>query len=290
MSNYGSTFRRIRLGKGLSLENVSKGIMSKQGLSNFETGKTDIRISLLIDLLNRLQISIEEFVHDCEFQDSHQQSIEKLRLLYLRHNTDGLASCSKYFQQKFLTSNNKQFLHLSIIADILLSNLQDRTIPIADTLILVDYLKKIETWGVYEIELFGTTLSALPIRNVKQIGNLILKKIPTIDEANTFSRYQASYLFFNIISYLFDHNDIQDVPQMLQLVNSIHNCNDLHSSFLLTYYHELFDYFIGIVPSSDKCWHCILILRDLGNAELLDVYSRDLKKRELQRSYFQSSR
>ena len=57
----GTIFRELRLSKGMTLEEASKGIVSLPFLSKFERGEHEITSNKFIRLLSRLNISYREF-------------------------------------------------------------------------------------------------------------------------------------------------------------------------------------------------------------------------------------
>jgi len=57
----GKTFREIRQLKGVSLIEASENILTKSALSKFERGESDLGISKFIQLIYKLNLTLEEF-------------------------------------------------------------------------------------------------------------------------------------------------------------------------------------------------------------------------------------
>ncbi len=62
MKNYGSTVRQIRLSKGFSHKEIYTGILSKSFAIDFEKGLYDIKFNLMLKILERLMISVDELL------------------------------------------------------------------------------------------------------------------------------------------------------------------------------------------------------------------------------------
>lgn len=70
MEKYGCTIRKIRLSKDFSQKEIYSGLISKSFSIDFEKGKYDIKFSIMLEVLKRLMISVEELLlihnHYCE--------------------------------------------------------------------------------------------------------------------------------------------------------------------------------------------------------------------------------
>ena len=63
MKNYGQTLKTIREDLLLTQIDMLAGIMSQSNYSKVEKGEIDIPFSKMIDLLNRLGMSVDEFLY-----------------------------------------------------------------------------------------------------------------------------------------------------------------------------------------------------------------------------------
>ena len=63
MKDYGLTLRQIRESLNISQNKISDGIMSQSNYSKVEKGEIDIPFSKMIDLLNRLGMTVDEFLY-----------------------------------------------------------------------------------------------------------------------------------------------------------------------------------------------------------------------------------
>ncbi|HEW2738367.1 TPA: helix-turn-helix transcriptional regulator, partial [Streptococcus pneumoniae] len=67
--NLGKTLRKIRKGKQISISSVADEHLSKSQISRFERGESEISCARLINILDKLNISLEEFliIHNNDF-------------------------------------------------------------------------------------------------------------------------------------------------------------------------------------------------------------------------------
>lgn len=68
-SNLGSTLRKIRKGKQITLSAIADKHLSKSQISRFERGVSEISCIRLINILDKLNISLDEFLilHDKDY-------------------------------------------------------------------------------------------------------------------------------------------------------------------------------------------------------------------------------
>ncbi|WP_041138823.1 Rgg/GadR/MutR family transcriptional regulator [Beduini massiliensis] len=62
MEKYGCTIRKIRLSKGFSQKEIYTGILSKSYAIDFEKGNYDIKFSVMLQILQRLMVSVDELM------------------------------------------------------------------------------------------------------------------------------------------------------------------------------------------------------------------------------------
>ncbi|HEO6964476.1 TPA: helix-turn-helix transcriptional regulator, partial [Streptococcus agalactiae] len=58
----GKTLRRLRKGKKVSISSLADEHLSKSQISRFERGESEITCSRLLNILDKLNITIDEFV------------------------------------------------------------------------------------------------------------------------------------------------------------------------------------------------------------------------------------
>lgn len=88
MNKIGHVFRTIRLAKNLSLKDIAQGDISVSFLSKFERDESDISLSKFYSLLNKMNITLEEFrfiANDYKLME-HEVMLDNVRSAYESNN------------------------------------------------------------------------------------------------------------------------------------------------------------------------------------------------------------
>ncbi|HEM3705738.1 TPA: Rgg/GadR/MutR family transcriptional regulator [Streptococcus suis] len=159
-SKLGITLRKIRKGKQISLCSVADEHLSKSQISRFERGESEISCIRLINILDKLHITLDEFLilHDEDYTNSETFAnlIQYIRKQYSSQSINNitclLSDTSDYTLNSFEKTMVKSILH----------TMDSSIIPSDDELLqLTDYLFKVEKWGYYEIILLGNCVRTI---------------------------------------------------------------------------------------------------------------------------------
>ena len=153
-SKLGITLRKIRKGKQISLCSVADEHLSKSQISRFERGESEISCIRLINILDKLHVTLDEFLilHDDDYTNSESFAnlVQYIRKQYSSQSIDNIAcllsDTANYTLNPLEKTMVKSILH----------TMDSRIIPSDEELLqLTDYLFKVEKWGYYEIIIFG---------------------------------------------------------------------------------------------------------------------------------------
>lgn len=173
-SNLGKTLRKIRQGKQISLCAIVDKHLSKSQISRFERGESEISCIRLINILDKLNISLDEFLilHDSDYTntESFVKLVQYIRKQYSSQNihniTSLLSNSSKYNLNPYERTMVKSILH----------TLNSNIVPSDEEILqLTDYLFKIEKWGYYEIILLGNCVRTIKYESVFLLTKEMLK-------------------------------------------------------------------------------------------------------------------
>lgn len=103
-SKLGVTLRKVRKGKQVSLCSVADEHLSKSQISRFEREESEISCIRLINILDKLHITLDEFLilHDQDYTktESFANLVQYIRKQYSLQNINNIKSllsdCSKY--------------------------------------------------------------------------------------------------------------------------------------------------------------------------------------------------
>ena len=159
-SKLGITLRKVRKGKKISLCSVADEHLSKSQISRFERGESEISCIRLINILDKLHISLDEFLvlHDEDYTNTElfANLVQYIRKQYSSQNIKNIAALlsdsSHYTLNSFEKTMIKSILH-TMDSSIIPSN--------KELLQLTDYLFKVEKWGYYEITLLGNCVRTI---------------------------------------------------------------------------------------------------------------------------------
>ena len=159
-SKLGITLRKVRKGKQISLCSVADEHLSKSQISRFERGESEISCVRLINILDKLHITLDEFLilHDEDYKktESFANLVQYIRKQYSSQNINNIACLLSN------TSNyNLNSIEKTMVKSILYT-MDSSIIPSDDELLqLTDYLFKVEKWGYYEIILLGNCVRTI---------------------------------------------------------------------------------------------------------------------------------
>lgn len=159
-SKLGITLRKVRKGKQISLCSVADEHLSKSQISRFERGESEISCIRLINILDKLHITLDEFLvlHNEDYTNAElfANLVQYIRKQYSSHNIKNIAALlsdsSHYTLNSFEKTMIKSILH-TMDSSIIPSN--------KELLQLTDYLFKVEKWGYYEITLLGNCVQTI---------------------------------------------------------------------------------------------------------------------------------
>ena len=159
-SKLGITLRKVRKGKQISLCSVADEHLSKSQISRFERGESEISCIRLINILDKLHITLDEFLvlHNEDYTNTElfANFVQYIRNQYSSQNIKNIAALlsdsSHYTLNSFEKTMIKSILH-TMDSSIIPSN--------KELLQLTEYLFKVEKWGYYEITLLGNCVRTI---------------------------------------------------------------------------------------------------------------------------------
>lgn len=166
--NFGPRVREIRKSKGFSQKEVYANIISKSYAISFEKGENNISVVLLIDILDRLSMDIDEFLfinkgyllneyadyiyNMSNYSNSHDLVSLKKMLQALSQERDTI-SCVRFAEIRCRIKAIEKFNRTGIF---------DGTETLEeDRNTIQSYLVGIESWTLREIQFFGNTIEFL---------------------------------------------------------------------------------------------------------------------------------
>ncbi len=154
------TLRKVRKGKQISLCSVADEHLSKSQISRFERGESEISCIRLINILDKLHVTLDEFLilHNEDYTngESFANLVQYIRKQYSSQSINNIA-CLLYDTSNYTLNSLEKTMVKSI-----LHTMDSNVIPSDEELLqLTDYLFKVEKWGYYEIILLGNCVRTI---------------------------------------------------------------------------------------------------------------------------------
>lgn len=162
--SYGELIRKIRLEKGFSQKEIYYDIVTKFYAIEFEKGNHDLSFKLLLKVLDRLMVDLEEFFFIFNYDNKQTKTNwEKFELAsngndlqLLKQLYEEVASSQKSSDRVFKAMVNMRYKVMVHFKET--GTVDNSQAEISDIEIVVDYLETIQTWTLQEIQLYSNTM------------------------------------------------------------------------------------------------------------------------------------
>lgn len=191
MKNYGFTLKQIRKSLNISQKNISNGIMSQSNYSKVEHGEIDIPFTKMVELLNQIGMSVDEFLYI-------HQDYQKNPGIHLNRITRLKAGDAKAIQKNLVelkaiknpTPREKELLMIFEALALVLENKYQ--VASKKVTIIWDRLKKHDVWYLYDIHLINSILYLFPIETAGAIVDLALERLKDYQKLRNISKISAN--------------------------------------------------------------------------------------------------
>ncbi|MBD8035763.1 hypothetical protein H9635_03350 [Solibacillus sp. A46] len=281
MNNIGETIKRLRLAKKIPSQSLYTDLLSRQARSNFEKGESDTTVSKFFILLDRLNISLDEFY----VLHTQKESVEfhlftDIASVYYKKDIEGLILLINKLSEEYKRTNNIKYYHYKIMVENMLRILKNES-PSEDFEQLSNYLMNCDSWGYYEIMLFSNSINYFS----QDLIDIVFKRSKDIiTNFRILRRYRNEYamLLLNIINknilesnfpvavkYYKEYEEMEEVLQ-----------NDMYFQTMRIYFREVLEIvtnkkratedlekvitYLGYFNMSNKQKQCIALLEKLN--------------------------
>lgn len=218
-SKLGKTLRKIRKGKQISLCSIADSNLSKSQISRFERGESEISCIRLINILDKLHISLDEFLiihnNNSTKTESFGDLIQHIRKLYSSQKFDSiiklLSNSSSYNLNSFEKTMVKSILY----------TINNNFAPSEEELLqLTDYLFKVENWGYYEIILLGNCVRTVKYNSYFLLTIEMLKNY-IYSSLNKTNKRLVTQLAINCLIISIDKNESQNCMLLISEIEKL---------------------------------------------------------------------
>lgn len=205
----GGTIKKIRRGKNITQKALAENILSRPHLSLIENNKSDISMSLLIQILEKLHLPVDEFVflaNDCSISESKSMALQLMNEAN-KANTKGLNNLLKDSKSKFKEYDSYEFYHISLLTEIYI-RLLDNNFTINEEIQTIAnpikaYLFNLSDWYIYDLKLFSNSLFIFDVFTVESIADKLFNSLNKY-ELHPNSREDYLNILINMSTYFIE--------------------------------------------------------------------------------------
>lgn len=220
--NIGQTIKTIRLNKNIKVNNLYSSLLSRQAALKFESGASDTTVSKFLIILDRLNLSLEEFqsLYLSSDNKNFYYTTQYINLFY-KKDIEALKSLSKEAEIEYKKTNLEKFNHYSALTLLMIDYLSNKEETNHLALkVIVDYLFTCEEWGYYEITLFTNSLIYIPSEFVDIVYPRVKKKFMLTENLLRY-RNEAAIILFNILEKKILGKDVKKIKLYLTELHEI---------------------------------------------------------------------
>lgn len=276
-SNVGSTLRKIRKGKQITLSAVADKHLSKSQISRFERGESEISCIRLINILDKLNISLDEFLilHDKDYTktESFVNLVQYIRKQYSSKNIDNIKSLLSV-----TSSFNLNSYETTMIKSILYTLDIDVAPSDEELLQLTDYLFNVEKWGYYEIILLGNCVRTINYNSYFLLTKEMIKNY-IYSSLNKTNKRLVTQLAINCLIISIDKNKFSDCTYLIsEIENLLNNELNFYEQTVFLYATGYFEHKFELENGAKKAEQAIQIFEFLGENQMKSQYEEHYKK------------
>ena len=276
-SKLGITLRKVRKGKKISLCSVADEHLSKSQISRFERGESEISCIRLINILDKLHISLDEFLvlHDEDYTNTElfANLVQYIRKQYSSQNIKNIAALlsdsSHYTLNSFEKTMIKSILH-TMDSSIIPSN--------KELLQLTDYLFKVEKWGYYEITLLGNCVRTINYNSYFLLTKEMLNNY-IYSSLNKTNKRIVTQLAINCLILSVDKEEFSNCTCLITEIKALlDNELNFYEQTVFLYATGYFEFKCHSDSGIEKMKQAIQVLDILGEDKLKLHYTRHFDK------------
>jgi len=195
--------KKMRIDRGMSQKELAENITSRESIARYENGKNNIPFDILLELLEKLHISMDEFIFYLG-KDTIRQRNKNIKKKI--HSEKEEKPTSRYFLDKLLAKANKSKKILDVrnylfarTIDWYEKNQIERKLNKKEQALLsklMNYLEKADDWGRFEMITFSSLMFLFNTNYVTQRIFELAQKI---------ERYADYEIFHPILSSLYNN-------------------------------------------------------------------------------------
>lgn len=268
----GPVIKELRRNKKLTAIYLYKDILSRTASVRFEKGLSDTSTEKFFIMLERLNITLEEFhfsLRKNENTDFH--FFEQLKNSFYNQDHQGLYELKQQLNINYQKTKNIKFYHYYIIVGNILNELTKQPNDENQMKIIRDYLIDCESWGYYELVLFSNTINFYSEEIIDVVFKRAKNQFITYGKIRRYKN-ELAFLIMNILEILIRGNNLNSArlyyKELIDLQSS--NIDIMYITIMIKYFGEL----IKLMENKHKqcCYNSIEKMIDIF--DYLDLHGK----------------
>lgn len=213
--NIGGTIQRIRTGKNISQAVLSENIISRPHLSLIENDKYDLSFNTLLKLLQKMHISMEEFLYLTEnytVSEARKLSVQLMSAAN-KGSIDELEEIQKKAKSKLNSQEDFEYFHLYLLTKtyIYLWNNNFKLDEEVEKIVqpIKGYLLNLSEWYIYDLKLLNNILFVFDLSSIHSISKKVLKSLEKYKDYPS-ARNDYLFLLINMSTYYIEKGLYQE--------------------------------------------------------------------------------
>lgn len=194
--------KKVRVNKKISSNDLYDGLLSRPARVKFEKGESDTTTSKFLIMLDRLNITLEEFQFILDKDSNYAYFLKEYYTAFYNKDIDQLEKISAKAKENYQVKRDEKYLHHSALINLLIDYLNKNNDHEDEITIIKNYLFNCENWGYYELTLFTNSLTFFPEEVIDLVYKQVKKKYMSYKELNLY-RNELSIVILNILEKKF---------------------------------------------------------------------------------------
>lgn len=208
----GSTIKNLRENRDVSQTDFYQGLISKRQAIRFEQDEADIKATVLVDVLERLDMGVEELADLAELDQIQSPYLEYQKLIKSTKKRQDPVSGLKSYYSKYRFSKNKQLRRLAIQAILQF----DEPLDEQDSKLLIDELFRSDELTIEQFSLFLTNIEKFPEYDKTEIVDKLSKSFDKIIGYDNTDQLVGAYFDTLIKYYLIEKGELAHAKRLLK--------------------------------------------------------------------------
>ncbi len=219
--NFGYTLQKIRKNRCMTQAELTQGIMKQATYSRIESGQLQVSAETLFLLVERLNISMNEFIYiHHNYSSSPRQKLinafAKMEIVLPEEVKEQLQSVQAYLNEQ----NDRDLLMILYAYQSLLvfgeQNDLQQVRAIASN--VWQYMQMLDHWYMNDLDLLNAIILFFPLETAIEVTKIAIKRLDAYDDFDKDLTYLKLYFYLNLTSLFIEAAQFEECLQLLNTV------------------------------------------------------------------------